>query len=260
MLKYIFKIFFVFILFYSCDDIPRDNPLDPQNPSSYRSKIILVEAFVNTSDSLPYQYNQDMLTVLDLLEEEYQDKITILEYHRNTGTDFEYKDDYHLNENEFLYDKYMDLHGGIKGVPDVFIDVTKRIQGISSIENASVFMEKELQPLLMEDGYFTIEPSVSKRPDEINIHATVARLGYQSVRDILVKAIVIEKINNQFLKRVVRKTVYSDVINHFAHGEVNDITFEPVEVNQEWGANLKIVIVISSEDELKIYQSIEVEI
>ena len=160
------------------------------------------------------------------------------------------------------YNNYIDFHSGLKGVPDVFINVKQRIQGISSIENVVMRLKEVLQPLLNEDCYFTIEPDIVKSNDEIQLSATIARLGYKYAKDILVKAVIIEKVDNNALTRVVRKTLYSNVIEHFEHGDEKEINFDPIPntILQDWGSNLKVIYIITSEDELNIYQSIEVAI
>jgi hypothetical protein len=68
------------LLISACEDIPRDNLLDPQNPDSYTSSIILLEAFVNTNNPLPY--NLWALEALDEIGGLYGTKIVIAEYHR----------------------------------------------------------------------------------------------------------------------------------------------------------------------------------
>ena len=187
-------------------------------------------------------------------------KLIILEYHRNTGINFEYQDDYHLFENEFLYENYVNSHSGQKGVPDVFFNVNKRIQGVSSFENVMVRLERELQSLLNQDAYFTIEPKISINNNEIHISAKIARLGSKSINDILVKSVIVERIDNEYLKRVVRQTQYSSVISQFTYGDVKEISFDPVTIGDEWGSNLTVIYIITSEDELNMYQSIEVGI
>ena len=83
MLSYIFRNILLliasFFIFNVCQDIPRDNVLDPKNPESSTRQIITVEAFVNTNNEL--SYNQNMLNALDLLDEKYPDKLSIMQYH-----------------------------------------------------------------------------------------------------------------------------------------------------------------------------------
>jgi hypothetical protein len=260
VLRYIFKINLIIILFYACDDIARDNLLDPQNPSSYRSQIIAIEAFVNTCDSLPYSYNQDMLIALHGLENEYDNKITIVEYHRNTGVNQEYIDQYHLPEAENLYEKYIDIYGGPKGVPDVFFNVRNRVQGVYNLADTEERLEKELQSLLNENSYFTIEPEITKRDNEIDINVTIARLGSKNARDIKVKVIIIERMYGQYIMRVVRKILVSSTIDLLAHGGTKEVHFDPVPMDDQWGSDLEVVCNVISEDELDIYQSIKKEI
>ena len=98
-----FSLFAVYFLvlchFSSCDDIPRDNVLDPKNSNSYRDQMVSIEAFVNTNnDSL---FNEYMLSALAIIEGRYPGKVNIAHFHRNTR-DFQDDPDV-LPENEFLY-------------------------------------------------------------------------------------------------------------------------------------------------------------
>ena len=89
-----------------CKDIERDNILDPKNPNSFRPHVVTVEAFVNTSPELPYNYNDIMLEALEQLKTIYAAKIIVSHYHRDVQ---EYKDNYALFESDQLYDKYGDI-------------------------------------------------------------------------------------------------------------------------------------------------------
>ena len=68
---------------YSCKDIPRDNILDPKNPSSKQDKVLLLEAFVNTSHHTPYNYY--VLHAIETLsmDENLKDRLIFIEYHRD---------------------------------------------------------------------------------------------------------------------------------------------------------------------------------
>ncbi len=81
--KYIKYFSLLLIVLFSCDDIDRDNILDPKNPASERPQIITVEAFVNTNPSAPHSLNDTMLLSLDQIEDEYANRIIVLDYHRN---------------------------------------------------------------------------------------------------------------------------------------------------------------------------------
>ncbi len=170
------KIFFLIGLglLSGCSDIPRDNLLDPKNKNSIRPQIVAVDVFVNTGNDL--QYNQYMLSALDQLQQKYAGQINIAEYHRNTT---DYTDPLTLPENEILYNVYLAAFAAQgKGVPDVFLNgIAERIQGASSIATAVIRLEQALQPLLLQNSFFTIESEINRNDDQADISIKLARLG-----------------------------------------------------------------------------------
>jgi hypothetical protein len=148
-----------------CNDIPRDNVLDPKNPDSYRDQIIFLEAFVNTEND--EMYNEFMISALKIIKERYPGKIQFANYHRNT-TDF--SDVLANSQNENLYEQYIAKFDSKKGVPDVFINGTiERIKGASTIESAVERIDDAIQPLLIQNNFITIEPSVSQQNSTISL-------------------------------------------------------------------------------------------
>lgn len=261
MSTYIFKITTIFIfclvLFLRCDDIPRDNILDPKNPSSRQPKIITIEAFVYTGDDAPNNINESLLHALDQIENDYGNKVTIMEYHRNTTN---YTDDpYHTTGNENLYNIYTGNTG--KGVPDVFIDgIAGRVQGASSVQNSVFRLEQALQPFIIQNSFFSMEPQVMVQNSEIDLFLKVARLGSSYAQDILVKAVVIYKIDNDILKRVVHGIGKSTIIDRIENGEIMDITIDPIPIAEFQYQSISVIFMITSDDEKTIYQSIKVDV
>ncbi|MEJ2050029.1 MAG: hypothetical protein P8Y60_09370, partial [Calditrichota bacterium] len=103
MHRFIFSTIIAILLLSICKDIPRDNPLDPQNPNSYQQNVILLEAFVNTNN--PYNYNLWALQALDSIAETYGSHVVIAEYHRNTS---QFTDPLADPLFELLYEKYVE--------------------------------------------------------------------------------------------------------------------------------------------------------
>ncbi len=258
MFQFIFKnlIIFIFCLVFllGCDDIPRDNILDPKNPTSERPKIVTVEAFVYTGSDAPNALNDTMLIALEQIRNTYNNKITVLEYHRNTTN---YRNDpYHHNSNENLYNIYTGFIG--KGVPDVFIDGTAaRVQGASTVQNSVFRLDEALRSFLIENSFFTIEPTITKGNNGINFSTKIAKLGSTDAEDIIVKLIILAQYDNDVLKRVVSEIRSSNKITKLNHGETTDIDFGSDAIDPM--AN-KAVFTVTSEDEKTIYQSIEVDI
>lgn len=209
----------------SCKDIPRDNPLDPKNPSGTRPQKILVEAFVNTNDSLQINVNNFALAALDTLKAVYPNQLIILDYHRNTR---DYTDPYHLVKNESLYQHYINQFNSFAGVPDIFINGTvQRVQGASTVTNSIIRLSGALGEVLNQNSEFSMEIEYQVSGDRVIPTVRVARLGSSDVRDVVVKAVLVARINQNFLKRVVRDLSFTR-INTIEHGTFQTVTLEPL--------------------------------
>lgn len=239
-------------------NIPRDNILDPENPESYRSRKIVVEAFVNTDQANPYPYCQYMLNALDSLVQLYQNQIVVIEYHRNTES---YQDDAdHLDENEFLYSEYLNALGSShKGVPDVFINgIGNRVQGASSISTAFFRCQELLIPKLSEISHFTLELDYQLDNGYLTPVVTIARLGEADVRDIYIRAVLIARKDDAYRKRVVQRRVESHDITSLKHGEIQKHILPNIQYEEQFESHL-VVYVAGINDHI-IYQSLSLEI
>ncbi len=258
-LRFIFNLWiFISLLVFSCKDIPRDNLLDPKNPSGVRPQVIALESFVNTNESIPFDYNFQLLAALNQLENKYRDQIVILEYHRNVQN---YLDPFHAIENEALYTKYVDIFDpGSKGVPDVFINGTAdRVQGAYDGSGSTrIRLEQSIEPLLIKNSLFAIEPRISKSDADYELSATIARLGKSPAKDILVKAVVISREDEQYLRRVVKLIFKSNVISEIEAGELKEIDFPLFQKEDTHPGS--VVFFITSEDESSIFQSIKADL
>jgi hypothetical protein len=244
------------LLISACEDIPRDNLLDPQNPDSYTSSIILLEAFVNTNNPLPY--NLWALEALDEIGGLYGTKIVIAEYHRNTS---QYNDTL-ANTLVFepIYENYVENSDpNLKGVPDIFINgIGGRVQGASGTSNVSNRLNNILTNQIILNNYFTLEPGeITVNSSQIFASCKIARLGNQSSEDLLLRIILIQNIDNQYLKRVVTDVKKSNTINNLNPGEITTISFDPIIFAQR---PQKIIFSLTSADELTVYQNIEVDL
>lgn len=255
MCKYIFNLLISIFLWMMCKDIPRDNLLDPKNPNSSQSSTVLLEAFVNTNN--PYSYNQWALQALDSIKVIYSDKILIAEYHRDTD---QYTDPYSKEIFEPLYEKYIENSQlKLKGVPDIFINgTTKRVQGAASVSGVTTRLNLILSELVILNNHFTLEPA------EININSTdltasckIACLGNQSAENLLLRMILIQKVNSHELKRVVSDLEKSIIISRLEAGEITSINFNPIRISQRPD---KIIFSLTSSDELTVYQNIKVDL
>jgi hypothetical protein len=240
--------------FVSCKDIPRDNLLDPKNPGSYRAQIIAVEAFVNTENN--EMYNEYMLSALKTVEQHYSKKITIADYHRNLPDN---ADSLSNPLSEYVYEDYVDQFDSQKGVPDVFINgATIRIKGASSADNATNRLESALQPLLIQNSYFTIEPQVTRRESIVRTTVKIARLGSIAAEDFFVRMTLVEKIDNNMLRNVVRHIETSNLIPGLEPGEQKEFSFADLEVQS--GRELSVIFTVMSNNDKIIHQSVEVDV
>lgn len=194
--KYIFSLIFIFFL--SCSEIDRDNILDPKNPDSKTDKVLLLEAFVNTSDSLPSSipYNQYALDAIETLkmDDNLSDKLIVVEYHRNV-TNPVYDDILTFPEIENWYEQYTtkyDLEERSKGVPDIFINgAASRVQGASNSDVVENRLRIITTDLLLEDGEYTIEADINQNGNEISGKYRVAKLGKSSSEGTILRIIAV---------------------------------------------------------------------
>jgi hypothetical protein len=248
----VFSIPFLFIL--RCN-IPRDNILDPQNPDSYQSHRIMIEAFVNTEN--PYPYNGYMLSALDSLLQLYKNQLFIAEYHRDTE---DYQSDYQLVENEILYQTYLEsLDASLKGVPDVFIDgVEGRVQGASSVSSALFRLQEAILLRLSHISHFAIEIDYRIENGRLTPLVTIARLGSGDASDLIIKAVLVSKIDNGYHKRVVRRSVEGLDISLLKHGETEKQTLPEIQLNGE--SDNRLIVYVAGKNDHIIYQSASLQI
>lgn len=252
--KHSYAILLLLICYSACKDIPRDNILDPKNPSSYRPWIISIEAFVNTeNDQL---YNEYLLEALNLIAERYPTRVTIAEYHRKVAT---FDDKLSIPESELLYEDYVNSFDAQKGVPDVFINgAMQRVKGASSIAGATERLERVLSPLLKDNSHFTVEPEVSRQGSQLSVNIRLARLGSSAANNIYIRIVLVERIDNNLLGHVVRKVRTSNLIPEMEPGEVKEIKIGKIESDPE--AKQSLIFYVISNDDLFIHQSTEAEI
>lgn len=241
-------IFLFFIaLFAACSDIPRDNPLDPKNPESTRKQKVLIEAFVNTTDSLPANVNKFALAALDSLQNTYPGELVILDYHRNTR---DYSDPYHSIENENLYRHYIARFDSFAGVPDVFFNGTlARVQGASGVQNSITRFSNALSGLLNKNSEFFIEIEYRRNGSEVIPEIKVARLGGSDAQNLVLKTALIAQIDQQFLKRVVRD-VSTILIQEIEHGTFQKFTLAPLIIKEPPAKHYLVAYVTDGAEEV----------
>jgi len=263
--KLVFKYIFSFLVIIStaCSEIERDNILDPKNTSSKRESILLVEAFINTSDGVPssYTYNYDALEAIDSLSDIYDDRFIWLEYHWNTSTPDKYTDDLTVTQGEVHYKKYTTDYDPArsKGVPDIFINgAVNRVQGASEVSNVIKRVQDIASELILNNSDYTIEAEFDVLANQVEGTYRIARLG-NSRSDKLQMRIISTEDNNDIGKgkRTVQAIAFPESIDRIEAGEFFEKEFNL----QIEGFNPdKIIFILMDESGFKVLHAIEKEL
>ncbi|NIA29139.1 MAG: hypothetical protein GWP06_04395 [Actinobacteria bacterium] len=247
--RQIYNLFFILIFasFWNCGELDRNNPLDPKNPNSQAKRVVIVEAFVNSSAGAPVNA---ALEGLDRLAQEFSERSLIcLEHHieKTEGTD-----PWATGES---YTRYGTLssHPGGQGLPDVFFDGSEgRVQGASDSESVYQRYRKAFEQRASHPAGMTIEPSARVDGNKIKVIATIARLGNTEINDVVLSAIVAENMGGNH-RNVVRTIVPFDPIGTMQAGTTQEAELY-IPVAADWDLN-KIVIVVVAQNSrtLEIY-------
>ena len=187
----------VLVFLSACEDLERNNPLDPRNPRSERNRLILVEAFVN--DGTPF--SSHALKALDTLSSRTAPgQVVIVEHHLPHPN---FADAYALAESR---DRYHDLTATDLGVPDVFLNGTAvRVQGASNEANALLRYRNAIDAEAGKTAFFTIEAKKNVNGSALTVDVAIARLGSSDFGSFSVLAIAFEDLREAGHHRVTRK-------------------------------------------------------
>lgn len=249
-----------------CQDLDRENPLDPKNPQSSRQPVFLIEAFINTSSQLEAEntfYNTWAVHALDSLHDLYGGQLIIAEYHRAV-TDPKYADEFALPDRyEALYTRYVNANGtGGKGVPDIFINgAVDRIQGAHSASSVYDRMNEILSGKMSEEGLFTLEPVVTVSGGDIRVSCKIARLGNRPEQALRLRLVFVKDFSHPLLKRVVvaedEVSKYTKSINRLTAGEYLKLEFNTIHFSTMPDA---VILILSDKEETHIFHSAKVVI
>lgn len=230
-------------------DIPRDNPLDPKNPDASRPKNVLIEAFVNLHNGLPY--DGYMIDALDSLEAQYTDRIIIVEYHRNVPNS---QTPYHRAENEILYEKYINVFpSSQKGVPDVFINGTEgRIQGASSVASAFYRLQEAVLSRASCLSQFFVQIETVTTGNQVTPKIIIAKLGKSDSENLLIKSILISRISLPYYGRVVTSDAKRTLIPRLHGGETQTIQLPAMQA--DFSVPTELVVILTDQDERMVMQ------
>jgi len=261
--KSIFKcLSFLFIL-VSCSDLPHDNLNDPKNEDSYTSPVILIESFVNAAH--PGPYNQWALSSLQSVENTFGDDVVILEYHRDiTEPDTSYDDIYNTVETQQLFTNLQNKYIGTspvipRCVPDVFVNGSGiRISGTSSSTSLADRLSPEIDDLLQEKNYFTLEPSVvSSGQGNYQISCRIASLGNNSASDLSMRILFVKKYETDSANRAVMDMILSTPLADIDAGEYIEMDFGEKSFSAEPDA---AVFLLTTADDRTIFQTAKLEL
>jgi hypothetical protein len=243
----------------ACTDLERTNPVDPKNEKSMTESVVLIEAFVNTfNDTL---YNQWMLSALNEIDQLYNDRILIAEYHRNVS-DPKFDDPHSDIRYEELYNTYLSaFSGSVKGVPDVFIQgINGRVQGASATDDARDRVAAIVNPILETVNEYYIEGEVNQTSSGLEVLVRAARLGNKALGDARLRFIFLRAADQNLLRNVVVGPVdwiSPIVIQDLAAGDYFEHSEEQIEFS---AAPDRLIIALTSADGKYVYQSLEVRL
>lgn len=179
--------------------------------------MIFIEAFVN--EATPF--SPFALAALDSLALGFStEQVIIAEHHLPNSS---YADQHALQES---LDRYRELAATDLGVPDVFFNGSEiRVQGASSVQTALARYRSAVDRELGLISHFTVEARKRASGSNLEIEATIARLGNSSVSQFSVRAIVWEDLQTAKRHRVVRKIFSPEAFSGIEPGEKKTVEF-----------------------------------
>ncbi|MCI0695690.1 hypothetical protein L0337_27270 [candidate division KSB1 bacterium] len=207
---------FLFLL-VACEDLERGNPLDPNNPSSERRRVVFVEAFVN--DTAPF--SDFALRALDSLAVTFSpQQVVIVEHHLPSA---KFADAEALPESD---NRYRLLTAADPAVPDIFFNGSQsRVQGASTTGAAVFRYRHAIQAEIDKVAHFTIEAQKTISANRIDIDVTVARLGKDGFSQFAVTAMIAEDLGAAGHHHVARKILLPESFSGIAAGERKSVHF-----------------------------------
>ena len=256
MKKICLLILLLSILYLHCDDLDRNNILDPKNPNSFLDRTILAEIFIN--DSTGYEFTEYALTALNNIsqKDEYKEKIFIIEYHlANDG----WNDLFANFEFNQRYYEYVP-NSSDRWLPDVmFNGLLDRVQG-ASVESIESRYLSSINKLTGDKSYFGFETEAQISGNNINLDVSVIRYGSDSKSDCTLNVVIYEDIGTNNHRHVVRKILQRQTINNIKPGESKSFSFyeQIPEVQNINNLHFLIFIQDTKKSNKEVYQVIKI--
>lgn len=253
MFKYIFSILIIFFL-TTCSDIPRDNLLDPKNPDGFTESVVLVEAFVNTSEALSTEYSQWALEGINNAANFIGHQVVIAEYHRDVHI---YDDTLNSEQSNI---RFSQLHRqytvgqDTMGVPDIFVNgAQNRIRGSSGVELTEQLTRDLIDSFINEKNYFRIEADVKILTGNlISVSCKIASLGNKSANGLNLRLIFLKDYGEQYSHYVVLDLVDEEALPNIEHGGTVEKNFDPFKLSNTPD---RVIIAIVSTDGNQVLQA-----
>ena len=252
--KLIFSLI-ILLLLNACDDIARDNLLDPKNPDSFSRPVILIEAFVNTE----VEYSDWAVQGLSNLAAIYGEDIVIAEYHRDLdGNNDPYDDSTTVEKFKNLHTKYVGQNPIQRAIPDVFINgADNRIPGASDANSVNEQASGIVENLLTQKNYYRIEPAIESNGGDISVSCRIARLGNESAEGLKLRLIFIKDYQQQYLNRVVMDMTLAEQVPDIERGGYEEIDLGSFSLGS---APTSVITALLSTDERTVLQCVKQDI
>ncbi len=250
----IFLVIWLSLLWLSCADLDRDNPLDPKNAGSRVDQAILAEIFVN--DSTGYDYCNYALEAIEQISQqsEFRQTLLVLEYHIINKAS-QRNDPYALEACNQRYYEYVP-NSSERGIPDaMFNGRATRVQGASREQVAQRYAAA-IRSLLGQESYFGIEGSRKIINNAVQLQFSVARYGSHWEGELTVLVVFYEDLRTARYRYVVRKILPWQTITSMKRGTVRSFTLSEALYQFPHPENTFALVILQGKDHpaKEIYQ------
>ncbi|MDZ7263733.1 MAG: hypothetical protein ONB16_04060 [candidate division KSB1 bacterium] len=221
-MKPIFPVISLSLLWLTCADLDRNNPLDPKNAGSYVDQAIVAELFVN--DSTGYDYCNYALEAIEKISQqaEFNQQLLVLEYHVINKAS-QHNDPYALEACNQRYYEYVP-NTNERGIPDaMFNGSATRVQGASH-EQIELRYTEAARSLLGKESYFGIEGSKKLINNSVQLKFWLARYSSSWEGEATLVVVLYEDLGIPRYRHVVRKILPLETITRMKQGEVLSFT------------------------------------
>lgn len=258
MYRSLFSLLLLLVLF-ACSDIPRDNILDPKNPAGYSSPVVLVEAFVNTSDEIPTAYNRWAVQALSNIDNLFGQEVIIVEYHRGALAYYDPYADSTKHSITDLHREYTELAEIPMGVPDIFINgAGQRVSGAASVQSVSQMVQDKITEQLESKNYLRLEADLEWDGTRLISDCRIAALGNKTFNNPKLRLITLNTYPaDPYGQRVVSELLKGEFLPDLKDGRVVEQSIGPLNLKIKPDA---VVLAVISEDGKTVIQSLRKEL